>query len=128
MPSDIDIATILTTEIIQSVRDLVGGDYQAIMLTEEISELQVHLAELQKQLCKHLRHAKEDEKKGILFKERPCIIGIAEEMADVELMLREVEWMLDIKNEVRVHYPEKITRLLERIEIIKEENRADAKP
>lgn len=72
-----------------------GAEAQISMVFEEMSELQ-------KELCKKLRGAKN-------------INEIAEEIADVEIMLDQMKLMFNIQSLVSVQRGEKVARLIERL-------------
>lgn len=72
-----------------------GAEAQITMVFEEMSELQ-------KELCKKLRGAKN-------------INEIAEEIADVEIMLDQMKLLFNIQSLVSVQRGEKVARLIERL-------------
>jgi hypothetical protein len=72
-----------------------GAEAQIAMVFEEMSELQ-------KELCKKLRGAKN-------------INEIAEEIADVEIMLDQMKLLFNIQPLVSVQRGEKVARLIERL-------------
>lgn len=76
-----------------------GSEAQITMVFEE-------MAELQKELCKYLRTENED----IETKSR-----IAEEIADVEIMLEQMKLLFKIENAVEKHKKLKIQRLKNRL-------------
>lgn len=73
-----------------------GKEAQIAMVFEEMSELQ-------KELCKHLRG-------------KDTTQGIAEEIADVEIMLCQMKLLFGIESLVKERRGDKVTRLLERLE------------
>lgn len=72
-----------------------GEEAQVKMVLEEV-------AELQKEICK-------------LWRGRDNIQAIAEEVADVEIMLDQLKLILDITEDVQQFREKKITRLKERL-------------
>ena len=72
-----------------------GPEAQTLMVFEEMSELQ-------KELCKHARGADNQE-------------NIAEEIADVEIMLDQMKILHGCAAEVKRHRSEKLQRLWNRI-------------
>lgn len=74
-----------------------GKESQMKMVLEEV-------AELQKEICK-------------LWRGRDNIQAIAEEVADVEIMLDQLKLILDIEEDVQRFREKKITRLKERLGI-----------
>ena len=72
-----------------------GAEAKIAMVFEEMSELQ-------KELCKKLRGAKN-------------INEIAEEIADVEIMLDQMKLLFNIQPPVSVQRGEKVARLIERL-------------
>ena len=83
-----------TREIYKSAIGTYGVEAQICMVFEEMSELQ-------KELCKHLRG-----KRGAEHRE-----SIAEEIADVEIMLDQMKMLFEIDGKVRQHKETKIKRL-----------------
>lgn len=73
-----------------------GKDAQMTMVLEEMSELQ-------KEICK-------------LWRGKDNRDAIAEEVADVEIMLDQLKLMLDIPYQVEQHRQNKLQRLQERLE------------
>ena len=73
-----------------------GKDAQMKMVLEEMSELQ-------KEICK-------------LWRGKDNLPEIAEEIADVEIMLDQLKLMLDIPYQVEQHRQNKLQRLQERLE------------
>ena len=73
-----------------------GKDAQMKMVLEEMSELQ-------KEICK-------------LWRGKDNRDAIAEEVADVEIMLDQLKLMLDIPYQVEQHRQNKLQRLQERLE------------
>lgn len=82
-------------EVYRQVIEKWGKQGQICMVFEEMSELQ-------KELCKNLRGRKNVGK-------------IAEEIADVEVMLEQMKLLYDIENRVRYEKEMKIERLKERV-------------
>lgn len=82
-------------EILQAALDTYGAEAQTLMLFEEMSELT-------KELCKHAR-GKDD---------RMCI---AEEIADVRIMLDQMAMLHDCEDFAAIYRKLKIKRLGERI-------------
>lgn len=78
-------------EIIRAALDYYGSENQVVVAIEELSELQ-------KELCKLLRGKQDTE-------------HIAEEIADVQIMLAQMQEMLGIKNMVRRYRFFKLLRL-----------------
>jgi len=76
-----------------------GSEAQIIMVFEE-------MAELQKELCKYLRNVDAIETK----------LKIAEEIADVEIMLAQMKILFGIEEGVERYKKLKIQRLQERLE------------
>lgn len=83
-------------DILQKAIAKYGVDAQTKMVLEEMSELQ-------KEICKSWRGK---ENTG----------NIAEEIADVEIMLDQLKMMLDIEVEVEQYRHEKLLRLEQRME------------
>lgn len=77
-----------------------GGDAQMVVAIEEMSELQ-------KELCKNIRGRENRE-------------AIAEEIADVRIMLDQMEILHGCKRLAREYKAKKLSRLQERIEAAKE--------
>lgn len=77
-----------------------GGDAQMVVAIEEMSELQ-------KELCKNIRGRENRE-------------AIAEEIADVRIMLDQMEILHGCKWLAREYKAKKLSRLQERIEAAKE--------
>lgn len=84
------------TEVLQRALDTYGYDLQIAMVFEEMSELQ-------KELCKYLRG-----------KYSPA--SIAEEIADVEIMLEQMKMLFCCADDVRNERRHKIERLKERLD------------
>lgn len=82
-------------EIYRKALDKWGNIPQVTMVFEE-------MAELQKELCKNLR-GKENR------------VEIAEEIADVEIMLEQMKLLFDIEDAVKRHKIVKLKRLEERV-------------
>lgn len=74
-----------------------GAEAQTLMMFEEMSELQ-------KELCKRSRGADN-------------VDAIAEEIADVEIMLEQMKLLHDCKNDVSYHKVLKLERLADRMEM-----------
>ena len=72
-----------------------GAYAQSLMLLEE-------MAELQKEICKHWRGSDNAEQ-------------IAEEVADVEIMLAQIKMMFDIADEAARYRKDKVARLWKRL-------------
>ena len=77
-----------------------GEASQLIVLFEEMSELQ-------KEICKSIRYNK-----------RQLKTKVAEELADVEIMLEQVKMIFDIDDDVEMWRLDKVVRLRERLGII----------
>lgn len=88
-------------KILEKALDTYGSQAQITMVFEEMSELQ-------KELCKFLR-GKDDGK---------TIANIAEEIADVEIMLDQMKLLFDIGDDVADYREDKILRLKRRLEAI----------
>lgn len=84
------------TEVLQRALDTYGYDLQIMMVFEEMSELQ-------KELCKYLR-GKYSPK------------NIAEEIADVEIMLEQMKMLFCCTDDVRNERRRKVERLKERLD------------
>lgn len=82
-------------KILQKAIDRWGEDAQTKMVLEEMSELQ-------KEICKRWRG-------------KDNLDAIAEETADVEIMLDQLKMMLDIQEEVLAYRKAKLERLRERL-------------
>jgi predicted small metal-binding protein len=79
---------------------------KAFILWGEHKQLAVaieELAELQKEICKHIRNRFSNIEK------------IAEETADAKIMIEQIEWFFNIKNEVEKIKEKKLERLQNRI-------------
>lgn len=87
------------TEIYRRALTFYGEKSQINMMFEEMSELQ-------KELCKYLRG---DEP-------REQMIRIAEELADVEIMLEQMKYILGLEKAVHNHKEYKIFRLKQRLD------------
>lgn len=83
-------------EIFAHAIDKWGAQAQVMMVYEE-------MAELQKELCKNWRG-------------KDNIEQIADEVADVEIMLDQLKMIYEIKEKVREHRAFKIARLRQRLE------------
>lgn len=81
--------------VLQAAIDQYGVYAQCLMLFEE-------MAELQKEVCKNFRGADNTEQ-------------IAEEIADVEIMLAQVKMMFDIAEEAARYRQDKVARLWKRL-------------
>ncbi len=81
--------------ILQKAIDTYGADAQEWMVIEEMSELA-------KEICKNKR-GKDNRNE------------IAEEIADVKIMLAQLEMIFGIQSEVGKHYEAKIDRLNQRL-------------
>lgn len=84
------------TDILQWAITKYGEDAQMKMVLEEMSELQ-------KEICKRWRG-------------KDNLDAIAEEVADLEIMLDQVKLMLDIQVHVQQRRTEKLLRLQKRLE------------
>lgn len=84
------------TEVLQRALDTYGSLPQIVMVFEEMSELQ-------KELCKYLRG-----------KYSPA--SIAEEIADVEIMLEQMKMLFCCTEDVRSVRKRKVERLKERLD------------
>ncbi len=83
------------TEIFSAALETYGAEAQTLMVMEEMSELT-------KELCKHARGADNTD-------------AIAEEIADVHIMLRQMEILYDCADRIWWWYREKLARLEDRI-------------
>lgn len=83
------------TEIFRSALDKYGADAQTVMVFEEMSELQ-------KELCKHARGKENVEQ-------------IAEEIADVQIMLEQMIILHNCSDAVKEYRRSKIERLKIRV-------------
>ena len=81
--------------ILQKAIDTYGADAQEWMVIEEMSELA-------KEICKN--------KRG-----KNNLSEIAEEIADVKIMLAQLEMIFRVEKEVEKHYETKIDRLNQRL-------------
>ncbi len=88
-------------ELYMAALNYYGGELQINMVFEE-------MAELQKELCKYLR--KKDTRNKI-----ELIPSIAEEIADVEIMLEQMKLLFEIENAVEKFKTMKVDRLRERL-------------
>lgn len=84
------------TEVLQRALDTYGSVPQIAMVFEEMSELQ-------KELCKYLRG-------------RGSFEHIAEEIADVEIMLEQMKMLFCCADDVRNERRRKVERLKERLD------------
>lgn len=87
---------IVESEVLQRALDTYGSRAQVVMVFEEVSELQ-------KELCKYLRGLGSFE-------------HIAEEIADVEIMLEQMKMLFFCANDVREVRKRKVERLKERLD------------
>ena len=83
-------------DILRSAIDTYGAVMQIAIAFEEMSELQ-------KELCKYLRGSGSQE-------------NIAEEIADVEIMMEQMKTLFNCENSVRRVRQQKVKRLKERME------------
>ncbi len=83
-------------EVLQRALDTYGSSLQIAMVFEEVSELQ-------KELCKYLRG-------------RGSFEHIAEEIADVEIMLEQMKMLFCCTDDVRNERRRKVGRLKERLD------------
>lgn len=83
-------------EIYKSAIEKYGANHQMMMAIEE-------MAELTKELCKNMRGRKNKEQ-------------IAEEIADVQIMLEQMKILFDCETAVCFYQDEKLQRLQKRIE------------
>ncbi len=83
-------------EVLQRALDTYGSTLQIAMVFEEMSELQ-------KELCKYLRG-----------KRSPA--SIAEEIADVEIMIEQMKMLFCCTDDVRNERRRKVERLKERLD------------
>lgn len=84
------------SEVLHRALDTYGSRAQVVMVFEEMSELQ-------KELCKYLRG-------------RGSFEHIAEEIADVEIMLEQMKMLFCCADEVRDVRRRKVERLKERLD------------
>lgn len=84
------------TEVLQRALDTYGSTLQIAMVFEEMSELQ-------KELCKYLRG-------------RGSFEHIAEEIADVEIMLEQMKMLFCCTDDVRNERRRKVERLKDRLD------------
>lgn len=82
--------------ILRKALETYGSLAQINMVFEEMSELQ-------KELCKHLRG-------------KDNLAEIAEEIADVEIMLSQMKYLFDCENTVKNYRQQKVERLAHRLE------------
>lgn len=87
-------------EILSAALETFGAEAQTLMVMEE-------MAELTKELCKHARGANNTD-------------AIAEEMADVYIMLSQMELLHDVEDRVIWWSNAKLARLEERLRNAKE--------
>ena len=83
-------------EVLQRALDTYGSTLQIVVMMEEMSELQ-------KELCKYLRG-------------RGSFEHIAEEIADVEIMLEQMKMLFCCTDDVRNERRRKVERLKERLD------------
>lgn len=88
-------------EILSAALETYGAELQQVMVIEE-------MAELAKELCKHARGADNTD-------------AIAEEMADVYIMLSQMEILHNVEGRVVWWYNTKLARLEERLKKEEEE-------
>ena len=86
----------VTYEILKKAIDTYGTEMQLVVACEELSELQ-------KEICKSLRG-------------RDNLPAIAEEIADVEIMLEQLKIIFNCSCDVGIVRQEKLERLARRIE------------
>ena len=86
-------------KILEKALDTYGSQAQITMVFEEMSELR-------KELCKYLRGKNDSE----------TIEHVAEEIADVEIMLEQMKLLFGIDDDVADYREEKILRLKWRLE------------
>lgn len=84
------------TEVLQRALDTYGSRAQVVMVFEEVSELQ-------KELCKYLRG-------------KCAPASVAEEIADVEIMLKQMKMLFGCTDDVRNERRRKVERLKERLD------------
>lgn len=84
------------TEVLQRALDTYGSVPQITMVFEEMSELQ-------KELCKYLRG-------------KCSLASIAEEIADVEIMLEQMKMLFCCTDDVRNERRRKVERLKDRLD------------
>lgn len=84
------------TEVLQRALDTYGSSMQIVVMMEEMSELQ-------KELCKYLRG-------------KCSQASIAEEIADVEIMLEQMKMLFCCTDDVRNERRRKVKRLKERLD------------
>lgn len=89
-------------EILSAALETFGAEMQTLMVMEE-------MAELTKELCKHARGADNTD-------------AIAEEMADVYIMLSQMELLHGVEDRVIWWYNAKLARLEERLRNEEEDN------
>ena len=82
-------------EILQEAIDRYGTEAQLMMVLEEMSELQ-------KEICKWFRGKRDRD-------------AIADEVADVEIMLAQLKMIFDIDRKVFDHKEQKVKRLYNRL-------------
>ncbi len=87
---------IVESEVLQRALDTYGSRAQVVMVFEEMSELQ-------KELCKYLRG-------------RGSFEHIAEEIADVEIMIEQMKMLFFCANDVRDWRRRKVERLKVRLD------------
>ena len=84
------------TEVLQRALDTYGSSMQIVVMMEEMSELQ-------KELCKYLRG-------------KYSSASIAEEIADVEIMLKQMKMLFCCTDDVRNERRRKVERLKGRLD------------
>lgn len=82
-------------KILQEAIDRYGTEAQLMMVLEEMSELQ-------KEICKYFRGKRDLE-------------AMADEVADVEIMLAQLKMIFDIESKVYDHKERKVKRLWNRL-------------
>lgn len=83
--------------ILEKALDTYGAQSQTLMVMEE-------MAELQKELCKHARG-------------RDNWLSIAEEIADVQIMLEQMAILHNCETQVKTFWAQKLDRLKRRLEV-----------
>ena len=95
-------------ERIEIIADHYGYDSQSRQLIEEMSELTVAINKLWR--------INQTEAGKDPIRRLPCVIAIFEEMADVELMIQQIKYLMDCEIDVEEIKERKIKRQLARIE------------
>lgn len=102
-------------EDIKTIAEHYGVEAQSIQLIEEMAELTQALTKLWRAKHGYFNELYEGYKKGASVE--ICCGEVLEEIADVEVCLEEIKYLLGIdKRELRDYKWEKIKRQLERIE------------